>query len=180
MNYRVFVDNSNVWIEGKFASAVHIGMANSIKEAHNNKMENLAWKMDFGKLLYIVTDGEPERISEAVLYGSKPPQNDTLWDAARRCGFEVQPIERNYFNKEKRVDTEIVARIVKTVCKNATTEDHFVLVMGDADFMPAIEAIHEEGLKVTVAFWGNAATELKSSADTFINLDDKIESFTLI
>ena len=37
MKCYVFVDNSNVWIEGKYVSAVKKGLARDIVDAHNKK-----------------------------------------------------------------------------------------------------------------------------------------------
>ena len=42
MSYFVFIDNSNVWIEGKIASAVAKGWAKNTAEAHMKKIEDKA------------------------------------------------------------------------------------------------------------------------------------------
>lgn len=44
MGYYVFVDNSNVWIEGKYASAVKKGMVSDICTAHDRKISDNSWK----------------------------------------------------------------------------------------------------------------------------------------
>lgn len=44
MGYYVFVDNSNVWIEGKYAFAVKKGMVSDICTAHDRKISDNSWK----------------------------------------------------------------------------------------------------------------------------------------
>ena len=178
MSYFVFVDNSNVWIEGKFASAVAQGWAKNIYDAHSRKCDDRAWRIDFGKLLNCVTNGNISNIKKAVLFGSKPPHNDSLWKAMANAQFEVVALDRNVANKEKAVDTGITAKIAKSLYKDASEGDTFVLVMGDKDFKPALEAIREENCKSVVAFWDNAAAELIGEADEFIDLTPLIENIT--
>lgn len=52
MSFFVFVDNSNVWIEGKIASAVAKGWAKNHVEAHRKKIKDSSWRIDFDKSLY--------------------------------------------------------------------------------------------------------------------------------
>ena len=178
MSYFVFVDNSNVWIEGKFASAVVKGWAKNIAEAHSRRCEDNAWRIDFGKLLNCATGGHIADIKKAVLFGSKPPHTDSLWKAMAKAQFEVIALDRNIANKEKAIDTGIIARIAKALYKEADEGDTFVLVMGDKDFKPALEMIREENCKSVVAFWDNAAAELTGEADEFIDLTQKIQSIS--
>ena len=43
----VYVDNSNVWIEGKYHSAVSKGMVADVYEAHDNRICDMPWAYDF-------------------------------------------------------------------------------------------------------------------------------------
>ena len=174
MNYHVFVDNSNLWIEGQFASAVAKGLANNMSDAHERNVNDSTWRVDFGKLLELVVGGRVEDIKTAVLFGSKPPDNDSLWNIAKHVGFEVDCKTRNFSNKEKAVDTGMVQRIDKCLYRQAQADDIFVIVAGDRDFAPSVYAIKEENMSVVVAFWDNAANELKLATDSFINLTEKI------
>lgn len=87
MKCYVFVDNSNVWIEGKYVSAVKKGLARDIVDAHNKKACDNSWKMDFGKLLNCIVDGNTSSVEEAIIVGSKPTQKDSLWKAMETAGF---------------------------------------------------------------------------------------------
>lgn len=178
MSYFVFVDNSNVWIEGKFASAVAKGWAKNTVEAHMLNIQDLSWRLDFGKLLRSVTSGHANLIKKAVLFGSKPPHNDSLWNAMAKAQFEVIALDRNVAGKEKAVDTGIIAKIDKALYKEAQDGDTFILVMGDKDFIPALEAIREEGCLSVVAFWNNASGELIAEADNFIDLTSIIQDIS--
>ena len=178
MSYFIFVDNSNVWIEGKFASSVAKGYAQNVVEAHLKGIEDTSWRIDFGKLLSYITNGKVNEIKKAVLFGSRPPHNDSLWNAMRAAQFEVVALDRNAAGREKAVDTGIISRIDRALYKEAVKGDTFILVMGDKDFMPALNSIREEKCKSIVSFWDNVSGELISEADDYINLTPVIQSIT--
>lgn len=178
MSIHVFVDNSNIWIEGKYASAVSKGWVSNIFEAHNRAAKDSSWRIDFGKLLEFVVDGKVEEVSNAVLFGSKPPESDSLWSRAEVAGFEVNALDRNVLNKEKAVDTGIVQKIDKCLYREAEEGDTFILVAGDKDFIHSIRAIKEEKMIAKVAFWDNVSAELSAEADEFLDLTPHITKIT--
>ena len=178
MAYYVFVDNSNVWIEGKFASAVAKGWAAHTSEAHQNGIGDPSWRLDFGKLLSYVTDGNLHDVKRAILFGSKPPLHDSLWTAMENANFEVSALDRNFANKEKAIDTGIVQRIDRCLYRDAKEGDIFVLVLGDKDFIHSVQAIREEKCIARVAFWDNASGELVGEADEYLNLTPNIQKIT--
>lgn len=178
MTYHVFVDNSNIWIEGKYWSAVKEGKANNINDAHDRKIQNNNWKIDFGKLLSTLVNDKLDEVEHAILLGSKPTDKDSLWKAAKTNGFEVEALERNVANKEKKVDATLLTKITKTLFRESSKGDVFVLALGDADYVPAIQAVKEEGCIAKVVFWPNISAELKSEADEFVNLWEYIEKIT--
>ena len=96
----------------------------------------------------------------------------------KKAGFTVHNIQRNVANKEKKVDTGIVAEILKVLYTEATPGDTFVLVMGDSDFVPVMNQITDYGVKAVVAFWDNVSGELKTTADEFISLNNVIDKIT--
>ena len=178
MRYFVFVDNSNVWIEGKYVSAVKRGFAKDIYDAHSRKLQDNGWAVDFGRLLYEVTETNISDIKDAILFGSKPTDKDSLWKTMEQCGFRVVSLPRNIANKEKQIDTGIVAEILETLYTRATEDDIFVLVMGDSDYVPVMQRISNKNVKTVVAFWENVSGELKKAAGQYINLSDVIEKIT--
>lgn len=119
-----------------------------------------------------------EDIKCAWLFGSKPPHNDSLWNAAKIANFEVQTSERNIINKEKGVDTNIVQKIAEYLYCESKKDDVFILVMGDGDFVPSARAIKNKNLFVRLAFWDNVSGELLSEVDEFYDLSSNIDLIT--
>jgi len=168
----VYVDNSNVFIEGKRVAAVQNGLALSIEEAIRWQTFDAGYRLDFGKLYqFLVANGAPD-VKRAMLFGSRPPPNDSLWAMAKSSGFEPIIEDRNRDNKEKKIDTGIVAQMIKHAFTEADkTNDTFVLVAGDGDYVPAVMLLINEGFSVNVAFWGHASYELQRVCSRFIELD---------
>jgi len=175
----LYVDNSNVWIEGMHVAAVANGHAPTIWDAMEKGICDYAWKMDFGKL-YEFAGGNRLEVGRAVLYGSRPPKNDSLWAIAQSKGFEVVVYDRNASNKEKKIDTSIAADMVADSYELMTPgQDEVTLVSGDRDLVPAVEKVRKRGLKVDVVFWDHGAAELKAAASTFVSLNPHLELLSL-
>jgi len=103
----VFVDNSNLWIEGKKVAGRHSKPA---------VPSNYRYRIEYGKLLEHVLDGR-ELAAVPKLYGSEPPPNDSVWKIIRAKGFDVKVFKRNIYNKEKGVDMRMgldMGRLVLT------------------------------------------------------------------
>ena len=109
----IYVDNSNLYIEGKRVSAVKKGMAMNIYDAMNNRILDFGYNISFGRLHEFVAGRDKTVIARAVLFGSRPPPNDSIWKYAERAGFELVLEDRNVANKEKKIDTGIVSAMVK-------------------------------------------------------------------
>ena len=168
----VYVDNSNVFIEGKRVKAVETGAAMNIYDAMNNKILDPTYKIDFGRLHHFVAGDDEMAIKRCMLFGSRPPPNDSLWQVAISKGFEVVVEDRNVRNKEKKIDTGIVYEMVKDAFRLAHKDvDTITLVGGDSDYVPAVRGLVDEGFSVHVVFWGHASQELQDAASRFISLD---------
>ncbi len=166
MTTYVYLDNSNLYIEGCRIQAVKNQYEENIVEAMNNSTVDHDWQMDYGRLYEFFCDAD----SVARLWGSPPP-GDSFWEMVKRKGWQVQIFDRNQQNKEKKVDVAIAHAMTKDAYKSVDKEkDELILVAGDKDFVPVIEDLVKEGFKVQVAFWSHAAAELRNAA-TFINLD---------
>lgn len=167
----IYVDNSNVFIEAKYVSAVQKGMALDVFDAHRTYTLDQAYRLDFGKLYNFVAGNNKAQTARAVLFGSRPPENDAIWKIAEKAGFEVVTEDRNASNKEKKIDTGIVATMMRDAYRNASQGDTFTIVSGDADFVPAVNALIGDGFIVDVVFWGHVSRELREACSNFINLD---------
>jgi uncharacterized LabA/DUF88 family protein len=168
----LYVDNSNVWIEGMHVSAVARGLAPSIWDALQHKICDHDWKIDFGRL-YEFAGGDPSGC--AMLYGSRPPANDSLWSVAKAKGFEVVVHDRNAANREKKIDTTIARDIMRDSFQRMKPGDTVTLVAGDSDYVPVAEDLTERALGFDVVFWNHAARELKDVATKFVSLDPYLE-----
>lgn len=168
----VYVDNSNVFIEGKRVKAVESGLAMNIYDAMNNRILDNSYKIDFGRLHHFIAGDDQTNIKRCMLFGSRPPPNDSLWTIARNAGFEVVVEDRNVKNKEKKIDTGIVAAMTKDAYTVTDKKmDTITLVAGDTDFVPSVRMLVEDGFNVEVVFWDHASGELKGCCSKFISLN---------
>jgi uncharacterized LabA/DUF88 family protein len=171
-----YVDNSNVYIEGQRVSAVQKGMAMNIFDAINTRILDSSYRMDFGKLHAFIAGDDPTKIKRAMLFGSRPPANDSLWKIAKQVGFEVVVEDRNVANKEKRIDTGIVAAMTKDAyTKVEKDKDTITLVAGDGDFVPAVRQLKEDGFTMEVVFWGHVSADLRTACATFVSLNKYLD-----
>lgn len=170
----IIVDNSNIWIEGMKLSARLKGIAPAVD---GKEPSDPNWRIDFGKLLNHVAEGKA--IRKAILVGSRPPKNDSLWNAAQKQGFEVIVKDRNSQNKEKAVDTKLVA----IGCKLIYTTDPAILkvLSGDSDFSPLIEAANEASWDTEMWAFSSAFTLGTSldCANRLVSLDTHISEIEL-
>ena len=144
----------------------------NIYDAMNNRILDSAYKIDFGRLHHFIAGDDESNIKRCMLFGSRPPPNDTLWQVAERTGFEVIVEDRNIANKEKKIDTGIVAAMIKDAYTIVyKEEDTITLVAGDGDFVPPVGQLVEGGFNVEVVFWNHASQELKEASSKFIDLD---------
>ena len=87
------------------------------------------------------------------------------------CGIEYD------YTTEKRVDSRMVAELIHFAANN--TYDAAVLVSGDDDFVPAVEAVNALGKQVWVATWSaeELSTELRVRCFGQIRLSDGVSAF---
>lgn len=164
----MFVDNSNVLIEARrFAFKERKGRRKL------GAFKDDRYEIDWGKFLYVVKEGDTRALAEVpILYGSRPPAEDSVWNRIRDEGFDVKVFDRNIRNKEKGVDMEMGMDISERL--HTVSEDQpriLVVAAGDADYIPAVERAKGRGWPVEVWFWSNAAQELQRAATRFCSLD---------
>ncbi|MCC7435383.1 MAG: NYN domain-containing protein [Methanoregulaceae archaeon] len=174
----IYIDNSNIWIEGQRVAAVFNGQEKNIKDAIRNKTMDKSFRINLGKLKYFAGGDD---VKSVVIFGSRPPASDALWDVMRRLGMEPIIVDRNpYTNQEKKVDTGLVTRMVKDAyTKLDKTADRIVLVAGDADFVPTVQELRQDGFEVDVCFWAHASRELAAVASEFFDMTPHVEHLRL-
>lgn len=184
MDY-IYVDNSNLYIEGRRASAIAQGLADNIIQAMNEGILDHAYTISFGKLHEFLCSTDKRQIKRAALFSSRPPPNDGSWQYAKKAGFELHLEDRNYANKEKKIDTGIATLLTKDAYKSdaykdgTPEQDTFMLVVGDSDYVPTIKELRQDGFTVEVVFWNHASRELKEAASKCIGLDGFLETLRL-
>ena len=174
----VYVDNSNVWIEGQRVSAVRKGMARSAWEAMEQDVLDREWQYDFGRLYELACPDEAV-VGRSILFGSRPPPNDSLWERARRDGFEIVVFDRSAGGREKRVDTALTVTLTEDsfTYMQPARGDMAVIVAGDGDYVPAVESLQRRGLGVRAVFWEHAVSrDLRRLVDEYVPLDPHLES----
>ena len=83
----------------------------------------------------------------------------------------------NEYTTEKRVDTRLVADLIHYAANGAY--DAAVLVSGDDDFVPAVEAVNSLGKQVWVATWSadDLSTDLRVRCFGHIHLSEGVSTF---
>jgi hypothetical protein len=87
------------------------------------------------------------------------------------CGVEYE------YTTEKRVDTRLVADLIHFAAIGAF--DAAVLISGDDDFVPAVEAVNALGRQVWVATWSadELSTDLRVRCFGYLHLSEGIAAF---
>lgn len=166
----IVVDNSNIFIEGQKHSAKQKKVPKQYPT--DRDPQDPSWRIDFGRLLSAVADGR--EVHQAILVGSRPPQNDTVWQAAKDSGFEVTVHDRSSQNVEKAVDTELVAQGTEIICTTSEIMD-LAILSGDRDFLPLVSVAHRRGWAVEMWAFKNAyhpSGQMAMSVDRICPLDD--------
>jgi hypothetical protein len=171
MKTYTYIDNSNLFIEGRRVSAVEKGMASDIYEAMNHGILDFDWIVAYRDLHDFLCGQNKSEIGGAKLWGSPPP-GDEFWNHVERQGFQKTVYDRNYQGKEKKVDVAIAHAITKDAYTIIDKEnDEIALVAGDKDYEPVVTDLVSEGFKVQVVFWDHAAQELRKAASSFLSLN---------
>lgn len=173
MDCVILVDNSNIFIEGQKASAFRKGQVPEI--SGGKRPSDPSWRIDFAKLLDVLADNR--NIHAAFLVGSRPPPKDNVWTMAKNGGFEVITHDRDSQNKEKAVDTELVAQGTLAVA-TGPTKGVLVIASGDRDFIPLVNIAHKRGWEVEMAAFQSSFTvdgEMASAVDKTRPLDGSLD-----
>ena len=159
-NVWIFVDDSNIWIEGKKLRA---------KVQHLKTAEDPRARIDIGRLTDVVAKGR--NVIKGTLYGSEPPKVDTVWNKIRKMGWVVPaPKKRSLITgKEKKVDAQLVADVTELACTTDEKErGTIIIISGDSDATPAIEKVlRYQPWCIEVCMWDSAISkDLKLYAKT--------------
>ncbi len=163
----ILVDNSNVFIQGRKFSAIQKKVLAAPGE---RQPSDPSWRVDFGGLLNVLANGR--EIHAAILVGSRPPPNDNVWRAAGQL-FTVIVHDRDAKNKEKAVDTELVAQGTEIICM-AGEPMTLVIASGDRDFIPLVRVAQRRKWKVEMCAFESSFSrygEMAATVDAVRSLD---------
>jgi uncharacterized LabA/DUF88 family protein len=174
MDCVILVDNSNLFIEGQKVSALRKGVRPA--PGTDRQPADVSWRINFEQLLRALANGRT--IRAAILVGSRPPPNDLVWKMAEQGGFKVITHDRDSANKEKAVDTELVAQGTLLI---ATTEPAvLVIASGDRDFLPLVSVAHQMKWTVEMAAFSSAmSNQMAIAVDDTRPLDDALRHRSL-
>jgi uncharacterized LabA/DUF88 family protein len=179
MSRFIYVDNSNLFLEARKLALVQKGLVASMHEAQAARAFDHSYRLDYFKLLECLAVDEP--VARAVVFGSSAVPDSPVWKHAEEAGWEVFSFERNFKNKEKKIDIAVATEMLVDAFKHVhKRSDQIVLVAGDSDYLPAVCRLTEEGFVVLVYFWGQAAHELKEVATDFITMDPWLADLELL
>lgn len=160
---RIDFNQLTEWILKKVGGSTHVGSHyyTGVEPAYAELPESQ------GKLERFLNIIEVQRGFSVHRYGRQAGRH-----TCTHCGYE------GHFTREKEVDTSLVADMVKLGAIGAY--DVAVLLSGDSDYVPAIEAVQSLGKNVYVATWNGSgmSARLRSVAFDHINLCSGIDAFT--
>ncbi|MFH1005492.1 MAG: NYN domain-containing protein [Bacteroidota bacterium] len=164
----LFIDNSNIFIEAQRVARD--------KYFYDDELV-IRLRINYGNLLDKIRN--ERKLMETVLVGSRPPQNDSLWDKLKQIGIEPRIFDRSIFtNREKGVDAELSNAIRDTLEDNQESGT-IAIVAGDKDYIPTLQRCLKKKWDVEIYFWGQISSELKKMIGVkFINLDSFFEEIT--
>ena len=174
----IYLDNSNLFLEARKLASVQKGFVRNMGEAQALRAFDTTYRIDYARLLTLLA--EDQEVLRATLFGSAVTADSAIWDHAEAAGWEVFSFERNFKNKEKKIDIAVVTEMMLDAFKHADRElDQIILVAGDSDYLPAVFRLRQEGFVVLVYFWSQAAHELKEVATEFLCMDDYLADLEL-
>ena len=130
-------------------------------------------KLDYGRVLKDIV-GSRELVRATAYAVRKPDVNQAcFYEALSRFGYEVRIKDlRPRSEKDAPKASWLVGMTVDALAL-APRLDVIVLVSGDGDLLPLVEALKKSGVRVEiVGFQGSTASELSRSADDYIPIQD--------
>ncbi len=162
----MFIDNSNLWIQGKRTYAEK-------KNMHAD--EDLTWRFDVGKLLGILVGGDSGLSADQAnfrpktrVYALTPPPVDSVWSMMASYGLKVYTYARNrHTNREKEVDNKLSTDVAAKASKAyySRTPAVFIIVSGDRDLRPAVNKVMKKGFHVHLWSWENGLANVFTKPD---------------
>src|ERR1051325_6372738 len=122
----------------------------------------------------ILKDAVGERpLVRAIAYGIKAdmPEEQSFFDALKKAGFEVKLKElQRFYGGAKKGDWDV--RIVMDIIKLLPKLDVVILASGDGDYIPLLEYLQNQGVKVELVSFGKSTSgKMRDIVDSYLDLD---------
>lgn len=122
----------------------------------------------------VLKDGVGDRpLVRAIAYGIKAdmPEEGTFFDALRKAGFEVKLKDlQSFYGGAKKGDWDV--GIVMDIIKLTPKLDVVVLASGDGDYIPLLEYLQIQGVRVElVSFGKSTSSKMRELVDQYLDLD---------
>jgi uncharacterized LabA/DUF88 family protein len=135
------------------------------------------FKLDYERFSDLLCRNINAERFRSYVYDVDIDSNKTIMASIRkRNSFEtrlgkLQESDRGI--KQKKVDILLAIDMIKLALKNKI--QHIVLITGDGDFVPAVEYVKEEGVKVHLRHAGTSYdNELSQACDTSAAIDNTV------
>ncbi|CAG8789629.1 11152_t:CDS:2, partial [Gigaspora rosea] len=169
----IFVDNSNVFIEGKYAIAELENLGTSDNKSHSPCFNQFC--IDHGKLLATI-QGNRKLGDGPVIVGPRPLPNDSLWRSALEQRYNVTVYDRNIENYKKKADVELAHTINKVIFTKSP--GILALVSGDSEYDPIVTSALKCNWIVESWFWNMGMSGVLKDKTIFTPLDYHYKSFS--
>ncbi|WIV68107.1 NYN domain-containing protein [Natrialbaceae archaeon AArc-T1-2] len=124
---------------------------------------------------------QDRQLTRAIAYviRADSPEEESFFEALTDIGFETKIKDiRRFADGTKKADWDVGMSLDAVTLANHV--DTIVLCTGDGDFSRLCSHLRHEGVRVEVmAFESSTADDLIAEADTFIDLEDRTETFLL-
>ncbi|MBI4049801.1 MAG: NYN domain-containing protein [Candidatus Doudnabacteria bacterium] len=122
----------------------------------------------------VLKDAVGERpMVRAIAYGIKAdmPEEQSFFDALRKAGFEVKLKDlQTFYGGTKKGDWDV--GIVMDIIKLLPKLDVVVLASGDGDYIPLLEYLQIQGVRVElVSFGKSTSSKMRELVDWYLDLD---------
>lgn len=118
-----------------------------------------------------------EQPKAARIYGSfgSAAERHALVVETSKAGF-VPTFVKRLQDKEKGVDTALVADLISDSFVSYEAGDEVIIVAGDGDYLPAIGRLKGRGISVSVAFWERGlADSIRRSGCNLVSLQSNLK-----
>ena len=132
-------------------------------------------RLAFGKVVEAVAEGRPVIRAIAYVAKSKTGEETAFFDAMKEMGIELKIKDIQEFSSgAKKADWDV--GIAVDAIKLSSKVDVVILMTGDGDFVPLVEYLHNHGVLVEAAAFGESTNaQLKTVVDNFFDISEHHE-----